>query len=318
MKRYLLICLLFAFNAFALESLKIDDGRYVAVENNILNVEKPTFVFLPGINRGLDARDEFMKIAAKSKLNFVSMHFSLHPESVMMIPKNETPYFKFHKMTAKDLANEVLAVIEAYGIKKPIVVGLSYSSIVTTELAASKRFPMIIETAPMIRADESDPSGGQVTDFWKNYLAAIPITGIFWKDIFLQNIYSQYWTSRIDDILAGYPNAKGQEKLRSNLIGGYTALSIAADGFDFSKQKFNIETKRFFVLGENESETRAELQKNSIALYEKQTGFKKTAVVLPEAGHIIPSDVPKAYLAIIKESLKLYDAFTKIVKVELT
>ena len=117
MKRYFLICLLFAFNVFALESLKIDDGRYVAVENNVLNAQKPTLVFLPGINRGLDARDQFVKMAKKAKLNFVSMHFSLHPESVMMIPKNETPYFKFHKMKAKDLADEVLAVIEAYGIQ---------------------------------------------------------------------------------------------------------------------------------------------------------------------------------------------------------
>jgi len=311
MKRYFLACLFLAVNAFGLESLKIETGRYVAIENNVLNVKNPTFIFLPGINRGLDGRDEFMKIAQKAKISFVSMHFSAHPESIMMIPKNETPYFKFHKLSAADLADEVLAVIKAYKIAKPIIVGLSYSSIVTSELAALKKFPLIIETAPMMHPDESDPSTGATTGFWRDYLAAIPFTGPFWRDVFLQNIYTQYWSQQIDGMMENYPKAQGNATLRSNFIDGYAALSIAADGFDFSEQEFNIESKRFFILGENELPARYELQKNAIAIYQKQTGLKETSVLLPGAGHIIPSDAPKAYLVMIKESLKLYDAFTK-------
>lgn len=311
MKYYFLVCLFLAVNAFGLESLKIENGRYVAIENNVLDVKKPTFIFLPGINRGLDGRDAFIKIAKKAKISFVSMHFSLHPESVMMIPKNEVPYFQFHKISAKDLADEVLAVIQTYKIAKPIVVGLSYSSIVTSELAALKQFPLIIETAPMMRPDESDPANGATTDFWKNYFAAIPFTGGFWKDVFLQNIYSQYWSAKVDGVLEDYPSAQGDTNLRSNLVSAYASLSIAADGFDFSEQEFNVESKRFFILGENELAARYELQEKAISLYEKQTGLRHTTVILPAAGHIIPSDAPKAYLVMIKESLKLYDAFTK-------
>lgn len=312
MKKYFLACLLLAFNAFGIESLKIDDGRYVAVENNLLDAKKPTFIFLPGINRGLDARDAFMQLAKKSKLNFVSMHFSLHPESVMMIPKKEVPYSKFHSMTASDLADEVSAVIAAYKIQKPIIVSLSYSSVVTSELAARGEHPFIIETAPMMRPDESDPANGQVTDFWKKYYASIPFTGPFLKQAFLHNVYNYYWSTKIDGVIAGLPEDRQSDStLRSNLISGYAALSIAADGFDFSKQKFSASTKRLFILGENELPERLELQQKAIMAYEQQTGLKNTAVILPGAGHIIPSDAPEAYMVIIKESLKLYNAFKK-------
>lgn len=312
MKKYFLACLLIAFNAFALESLKIDEGRYIAVENNVVNTSKPTFIFLPGINRGLDQRDAFIKLAKKSKLSFVSMHFSLHPESVMMIPDNEVPYFKSNRMTAKDLADEVLAVIATYKIKKPIIVGLSYSSVVTTELAASGKFPLIVETAPMMRPDESDPANGQITDFWKNYYAAIPVTGPILKELFLQNVYTYYWSTKVDGVLSAYPEEKQSDlNLRTGLINAYAGLSIAADGFDFSEQNFKTNTKRLFILGENELPERYELQRKAIAKYEKQTGLKKTMVLLPGAGHIIPSDVPEAYLKMIKESAKLYQALTK-------
>ena len=312
MKKYFLVCLLVAFNAFGLESLKIDNGRYVAVENNIVDTKSPTFIFLPGINRGLDARDKFMQLAKKSNLNFVSMHFSLHPESVMLIPKKEIAYSKYHKMSAQDLADEVLAVIATYKIKKPIVVGLSYSSVVTSELAASGKLPLIIETAPMMRSDESDPAGGQVTSFWKNYLSAIPFTGGFWKDTFLQNIYTTYWSQQVDGILSAYPAEKQKDSsLRSNVVNGYASLSIAADGFDFSKQEFNTNTKRLFILGENELPARAELQQKAIAMYEEQTGLKQTSIVLNGAGHIVPSDAPEAYLALMKQIANFYETLTK-------
>jgi pimeloyl-ACP methyl ester carboxylesterase len=312
MIKYFLVCLLFVVNAFGLESLKLDEGRYVAVENNVINAKKPTFIFLPGINRGLDARDAFMQLAKKSKLSFVSMHFSLHPESVMLIPKNEVPYFKFHRMSAKDLADEVLSVIATYKIEKPIVVGLSYSSLVTSELAERGELPFIIETAPMMRPDESDPANGQITDFWKNYYASIPFTGPYLKEVFLQNIYTYYWSTKIDGVISGLPeDRQSDSSLRSGLVGGYAALSISADGFDFSKQKFSASTKRLFILGENELPARYELQQKAITAYEKQTGLRNTSVVLPGAGHIIPSDAPEAYMVIIKESLKLYKEFTR-------
>lgn len=310
MTKYFLACLLFTLNVFALESLKIGEGRYVAIENNILDAKKPTLVFLPGINRGLDARDEFIKLAKKAKVNFVSLHFSLHPESVMLIPQGEIPYLDLHRTTSADLADEVLAVISAYKIQKPVVVGLSYSSTVTTELAASGKLPLVIEAAPMIRFDESDPSGSQVSNFWKNYFDLIP-GGAFYKDLFLQNIYTQYWSTQADKNLSGYPDIQGDYKLRSRIISGYVSLSIAADGFDFSKQDFTSGTKRLFILGQNELEQRAELQQAAISLYEKQTGYRKTQIVVPNAGHIIPSDAPQAYLNLMKQILKLYSSFAK-------
>lgn len=311
MKKYFLICLLFALNTFALETIRIEAGRYVVVENNILDAKSPTFIFLPGINRGLDARDKFIQLAKELKLNFISMNFSLHPESVMAIPRDEVQYSKYHKMNALDLADEVLSVIATYKIKKPIVVGLSYSSVVTSVLAAYGNLPLIIETAPMMRSDESDPAGGQVTDFWKNYLSAIPFSGGFWKDTFLQNIYTTYWSQQVDGVLSAYPDKQGDSSVRSNIVSGYANLSIVADGFDFSQQSFKTNTKRLFILGENELPARFKLQQKAIALYEKQTGLKQTSIVLKGAGHIIPSDVPEVYLDLIKQSEGLYTVLKK-------
>ncbi len=301
MIKYTIAALLFCLNAFSLESLKIQSGRYVAVANNIIDKSQPTLIFLPGINRGLDARDEFVRMAQKQNLNFVTMHFSLHPESVLLIPQGEVPYFKSHTMSAKDLADEVLSVIKKYKIARPIVVGLSYSSVVTSELAATGKFPLIIETAPMIRFDESDPAGAQITTFWKDYLGLNPVLGPIWQDYFLQQVYEKYWNEQINQVLQQYPEHENDALVRSELVSAYAKLSIVVDGFDFSKQDFNTGTKRYFILGEDEDPSRFDLQQSAIALYEQQTGDRNSSAVLKGAGHIVPSDAPKAYLKLIKK-----------------
>ena len=301
MKKLIIASLFLCLNALALESLKIENGRYVAVENNLLDRSKPTLIFLPGINRGLDARDEFLQMAKKDHLNFISIHFSLHPESVLMIPENEMPYFKLHIMGAKDLANEVYAVIKKYKIAKPIIVGLSYSSVITSELAKSGKLKLIIETAPMMRFDESDPSGAQLTSFWKDYLGLNPVFGAQLQDYFLQQVYEKYWSQQIDAILKQYPSYRDNLTVKLNLVSAYAKLSIAVDGFDFSSQDFSTGTKRFFILGEQEEQNRFELQQAAVAKYEEQSGDQDSSYVIPGAGHIIPSDAPKDYLKLIKK-----------------
>ena len=301
MIKYTLTLFLFCLNALALESVKIESGRYVTVENNILDQSKPALIFLPGINRALDQRDEFIQLAKKSKLNFVSIHLSLHPESVLSIPENETPYFKLNTLKAKDLADEVLFVIKKYKITKPIIVGLSYSSVITSALAESGHFPLIVETAPMIRYDESDPAGAQTTTFWKDYLGLYPVYGALWQDLFLQQVYGKYWSDKVDGVLEQYPDFAENKTAKGNLIAAYTKLSIVVDGFDFSKQDFSTGTKRFFILGEQEDAHRYELQLNAISLYEAQSGEQQSSVVVSGAGHIVPSDNAKGYLKLMKK-----------------
>lgn len=291
---------LLSFQVFALEGLKIADGRYIAFENNLIDADQTTLILLPGVFRGLDLRDPVIEMAKKSKMNFVSMHFSLHPESLLLIPKNETAYFKSHSYKASDLADEVLALIQELKIKKPLVVGLSYSSAVTTELAASGELPLIVETAPMIQYDEGDPSGASVTNFWKSWLQLNPFLGAFWIDYYLKQAYEQYWSGKVDALLKTYPQYE-KANMRSDMIKAYAQLSFAVDGFDFLKQDFKSGTKRIFILAENEAENRFALQQKAVELYEKQTGSEKSSTLISGAGHIIPSEQPEAYLNLLNK-----------------
>ncbi len=301
MIKYTILLVLFCTNALALETLKIENGRYVTLENNLTDRSQPALIFLPGINRALDERDSFIQLAKKAKINFVSIHFSLHPESVLSIPANETPYFKLNAMRAKDLADEVRFVIKKYKIAKPIIIGLSYSSVVTSELVASGKFPLVVETAPMIRYDESDPTGAQTTSFWKDYLGLYPVYGTIWQNLFLTQVYEKYWTDKVDKILEQYPDFEGDAVAKSNLVSAYASLSIVVDGFDFSTQDFTTGTKRLFILGTEEDAHRYELQQSAIELYETQSGEQNSWVLVKGAGHIVPSDNPKAYLRLMKK-----------------
>lgn len=283
--------------AVKLKSFKVKNGQYVAYESHINNQEKATLILLPGINRGLDSRDEAIRLARKMKLNFVSLHFSLHPESLLKIPANETPAYKIQTYSSATLANEVDALIAGLNIHKPIIVSLSYSSTVSTELAKSGKYPLIIETAPMIRFDESDPEGSAVTDYWTSFFNLNPFLGPFFSSYFIKSTYTQYWNSKLDSIVESYPETA---PVKSLMVSAYTELSYVAHGFDFRKQKFNANTVRFFILGQHELENRFELQQEAVGLYQKATARTNSSVVLPNAGHIIPSDAPEAYLQILK------------------
>jgi len=289
--------------AVKLKSFKIKNGQYMAYESHIVNSEKSTLILLPGINRGLDSRDEVIRLARKMKLNFVSLHFSLHPESLLKIPANETPAFKIQSYSSATLANEVDALITGLNIYKPIIVSLSYSSTVSTELAKLGKYPLIIETAPMIRFDEADPEGGAVTEYWTSFFNLNPFLGPFFSSYFIKSTYTQYWNSKLASILESYPET---EPVKSLMVAAYTELSYAAHGFDFRKQKFNTNTVRFFILGEQELENRFNLQQEAVSLYQKATARTNSSVVLPGAGHIIPSDVPETYLQILKSFSESY------------
>lgn len=289
--------------AVKLKSFKIKNGQYIAYESHIADQSKSTLILLPGINRGLDSRDEAIRLARKMKLNFVSLHFSLHPESLLKIPAGETPAFKIQSYSSATLANEVDALITGLNIYKPIIVSLSYSSTVSTELAKTGKYPLIIETAPMIRFDESDPQGGAVTEFWTSFFNLNPFLGPFFSSYVIKNTYTQYWNSKLPSILASYPET---EPVKSLMVSAYTELSYAAHGFDFRKQKFSENTVRFFMLGEQELENRLELQKEAVNIYQNSTARADAFVVVPKAGHILPSDAPETYLQILKAFAENY------------
>lgn len=298
----LILVLFFQINSYSYDVLTIEKGHYVKVETNIIDPAQPTFVLLPGVYRALNFQDEVLKMAKKQKLNFISIHTSLHPESLNEIPDSEVPYFQFKKISLVDLAQEIVSVIEYYKLQRPIPVGLSYSSAISSELAKMNIFELVVETAPMIRFDESDPSGSATSDFWKNYFDMFPGFGSIFKDQFLAQIYTAHWNKELPNLIQRYPDYD-TPKMKSLMVKGYTALSMAVDGFDYREQDFKNSSKRAFLLGQDEMEHRFELQKEAIAKYESETGHKKSTKII-DAGHVIPNENPTEYLKFLKSVVK--------------
>lgn len=280
-----------------LKSFKVKNGQYIAYESHIVDQDKATLILLPGINRGLDSRDEVIRMAREMNLNFVSLHFSLQPESLLKIPAGESPAFKIQSFSSANLANEVDALIVGLKLNKPIIVSLSYSSSVSSELAKTGKYPVVIETAPMIRYDEADPQGASVTEFYTSFFNLNPFVGPFFSSYFIKNSYNQYWSSKLPSILKSYPET---EPVKALMVEAYTELSYAVHGFDYRKQTFNPNVFRFFILGQNELEGRLKLQLEAVNLVESKLGAKNPSVIIPNAGHVVPSDAPEAYLQTLK------------------
>jgi len=286
-----------------IKSIKMDNGRHIAYEANLTQNNKATFVFLPGVYRGWTANDEFIKILKKENINFVAIHYSLQPESILKIAKNESAYIASHSYTAIDLAQEVEFTLKKLKITQPIIVSLSYSSLVSSVLSQTQKYNPIVETAPMIRFDESNPSGGQVTEFWESFFNLNPFTGPIITQWYLKQTYQQYWTDTVNEMLKTNPKDP-KNKIRDLMIQSYTAMSMTAHGFDFTQQNFANGIQRLFILGHNEDPTRYQLQQAAITQYEKASGFHKSTAVIPNAGHIIPADAPEDYVRILKTLIK--------------
>jgi pimeloyl-ACP methyl ester carboxylesterase len=295
------IVLLLSFSAWSLESLKLGPGRYVTVESHIVNPKDKVLILLPGVYRGFDSRDVFIQTALKQNFNFVSLNYSLQPESLRRLKTGEAPYFQTHHYTREDLANEVRAVLKKYKIEKPVLAGTSYSSSVSTQLLKRDRFSLVIETSPMMRFDETDPETVAIMDFWKDWLRLNPFAGEELSRNYLLNCFNSYWAPKVDDLLKTYPQYR-KPGFREMMIAGYSQMSLVAEGFDFADQNLAV-ANRFFILGENEDPNRFKLQLETIKNYEKITGQKDKSIIVKNAGHVVQNDAPEVYLGILRELL---------------
>jgi len=287
--------------SFALEGLKLAPGRYVTVENNLVNPNEKVLVMLPGVYRAFDSRDEVIKQAKKLNLNFISLNYSLQPESLRLIPNNEKPYYETHNYSREDLADEVRAVLKKYRIASPVLVGTSYSASVTTQLLKNDHFDLVVETAPMMRFDETDPQTVAILNFWKNWLRLNPFAGEALARQYLLNSFSTYWLPRVDDLLKTYPQYR-KAGLKEKMVLGYSHMSLLAEGFDFADQDLTV-ARRFFIFGEKEEESRLKLQLKIAKQYQQLTGDKKSSVTVKGAGHVVPNDAPELYLKLLKNIL---------------
>lgn len=298
----------FVVSAFASEPVELEkkilqtsSHRLIYTEQSKSKSDLPTLIFLPGINRGLlSSKDAFAQNLIENHLSFVFMHFAEHPDSVAETSADEKP--DFSKIDRELLADEVIEVVNQLGIDRAIPVTLSYSAVVTAHLDR-QRFPVVIETAPIATQTDDLPEGlRSLYEMWDAWLKLNPFSRDWLMGVKKVQL-NQHWAEQVDGNSDRLPILKSPE-YRERAIQGYTALTLAAEDFDLRQQDFKKGPARYFILGAKESAYRAQIQKEAVAIYQKQTGAKDNLFVIPNAGHIVPVDQPDAYLDAVQKFLK--------------
>jgi hypothetical protein len=287
-------------NAFAETeklTMKLANDRVVALELiKPKNSNMPTFLFLPGVNRGLIASDDALAALAQHGFGIVAMNFSVQPFSVNSLEKNVRPAFKTKSFNLTELGQEVDALAEqvkkTYQIQNIIPVSISYSSAVSSTL---QNYPLIIDVVPMTSSAAVNPQ-------LEAYRATLK-AGEVWNPIFgpgitrslLDQSYYSKWGSQVDAMISAF---KLDASRRFDMVEGYTVLSRAAEGFQWDASKTLKTTRRVFMLAHDDD---SQLLKNQLELVSKmlQENANVLAFVVNKSGHVMPADQPGAYAAII-------------------
>lgn len=300
-------CFLNLSSAEVLKShVEISAGQHVAFESQIVDPNQITLVLLPGVFRGLTTQDNFIYLLVQNKINFVAVHFSTQPLSVSTYKTGQKTHFEGGQaLTSAEFVDEVMAVIEALKVKRPLLVSLSYSGTLSEHFSGQK-FPLLIETAPLGRLDEEASYASEVGKAWEDWLSLFPFIGEYYKQLMKDQIYRDYWSKVAKKYAQGNEKLSTEENLR-RLTDGYIAQAKAIENYDIRRQNFMTSPKRIFIFGENENPKRLKLQKEALAIYQQSTGHSFAEIVIPKAGHTIPSDQPKIYFDVLLNLIKAID-----------
>ncbi|MCK6597281.1 MAG: hypothetical protein L6Q37_02870 [Bdellovibrionaceae bacterium] len=296
---FAVICIshfVFANNFYQKGFIPKKNGLVIAYEKSIPNPQNPVLVLLPGIFRGLTIENSFLKKLTENKINWVSFHFSLQPESHLLI-KNTSVFQLFSQVNLDELRNEPFLLTSALKINKPIFVSLSYSSLISSGWSLNK-VPWMIEVSPMGRYDEQNPGFSAYGNAWESWMKLIPFWGPVITSSTKELAYFNYWTMMVQGLRVNHPELN-QVVAFNQAVKGYMQMSKLAEGFDLRQQDFSQSPKKIYVIGEKEDSYRLQLQKESIILDQKTKGITYI-FLMKDAGHIIPMDSPEGYLQVIK------------------
>lgn len=294
--------------------LKVGErGAQVAYEAQIFDATQTTLVLMPGIYRGLSSRteDQLLQDLTKQKINWVAFHFSTHPESIIQSGQQEVRI-----ESIKDLSREAKDLVLHLGLQKPLVISLSYSSAVAS-LFTSEDLSVIVDTAPIGRQDDSSDGMWGMIEANNSYCALflnqwLPYC-MGWESQ-KQLFYNTFWTQKALSLVSVYPELQELSVLTS-AVQGYVSMARAVENYDYSEVSFALGPQRIFILGENESSQRLEIQLAAIKEYSQQ---KETpyVFVIEGAGHVVPTDQPLAYLKtlqmILNQTLPPIPGFYKV------
>lgn len=301
--------------------LYIEKNRVISINYIAARKGKPTYLFLPGVNRSLSLDEAEARMVTEKGNGIISFDFSTQPLSVSKLGQNVKPYFRdpLVKITLSSLAEEVDLVaqqFQAMGVKQIIPVSLSYSGAVTPYL---KNYPLIIETAPMTSANAASPELAKYIQNLRSYEPLNPIFGPIINRGLIDQAYRQSWSVQVKNISEAYnlPKEKNED-----MIEGYMTMSRAAEDFDWSQVDVSTKTNRAFIVGENEA---SELFRSQAQTFLRLSRANKNVsfFVITQAGHIVPVDQPEAYSVILEKIANpqgknlgggIYDSRTKQLK----
>lgn len=307
--RNLLVGLFFLFlaisSAFAEVSeavIEVQKNEKVYVQYQISKPASTTLVLLPGVFRGIEQTDKIISLLTKAEINFVAIHFSGHPRSVLQYTASEVAIYKGGKgLTSEMLANEVKAVVAALKIRKPLPVSLSYSATVVPHLDTGK-FPLVIETAPIGAFGDNDPEGTALRKQWADWMKLWP-PNTLWINAAKDKAYRDHWTKIANERTEPGSEMAKPENL-NRLIDGYMAMARATEDFNLTQQDFRTTPRRIWILAENEEAYRLKLQMQAVELYNKAQNVLVQPVVIPNSGHTIPMEQPEVYAEVLKAIVK--------------
>lgn len=286
-----------AFAAAEKLKFKMSPDRVLAVEIiRAKNPKLPTFLFLPGVNRGLLSNDESVEAITAKGFGAVTFNFSVQPISVSELDKKVRPAFMSKSFSLEELSTEVTALSaelkKNYGVKTVVPVSISYSSAVSSTL---QEFPFIIDVVPMTSSAAVNPELEAYITTLKAGEIFNPIFGPSITRSVLDQAYYTKWRDQVDSIVDQF-NLNTDHK--SEMVEGYTVLSRAGERFEWDLKKTPKETRRVFMFARDDSEG---LLKNQLQLFLKAMDATPNALafIVNDSGHVLPDDQPAAYANIL-------------------
>lgn len=269
-----------------------NSSQKVYAESRILNPDKPTFIFLPGLYQGLGKGSEVYQPLINSDMNWVLLNFSVHPKSIVdagsTVPK---------QLSLLDLAKETKDVIANLKIRQPVIVTLSFSSALG-QYFTSNSDSLVIETGPIGRYNEELGAAGFLAESWAKSVRMLP-GGASLLHTMQEASYRSYW-SKIVMGLGLEDSRLTRPQYISTVTSGYVKLSQAIEGYDIREVVWHDRSTRYFMLGELESAERLQNQKQGILHYWKSTGIRPFVVLAENGEHNVSETNPEGYLAFLK------------------
>ena len=270
--------------------------------------DRPVLLFLPGSNRGLTLDLGALQLLGAEGFGLASMNFSTQPPSIARLSSGVSPKFMSTRFRLQDLAAEVEFYAEKLrgrGYKNIVPVALSYSGAVSPFL---KSFPFVIETSPMTTTAAAKPELKTFMDLLEFGRLWNPVFGPSINRALLDQAYTKTWTQQVDAIV-GALHLPTERK--SQMIAGYLAMSRAAEGFSWKKEKVAAsKVQREFIFAGRESPSLMLDQLETFRMFATTHSGGAKLTVIGGAGHLIVQDQPTLFTEALKKATLDFEALT--------